>query len=99
EKSSRVIDIIRASGLAPDCVDLILDAQDLPRAIGYEEMADAFPISQITRSFVVLAGTFPQSITDMDPNIYEHIRERGEWTTWREEMQREGSWRKPIYGD
>jgi hypothetical protein len=99
QKSDILVDIIRASGLRPDNIDVILDGQDLPRAVGHEEMADAFPTSQITRTFVVLAGTFPRSITDMDPDTYEHTRERGEWTTWREEMQREGNWRRPLYGD
>lgn len=98
-KSDTVQDLMRLSGLAPTEIDLIVDAQDLPRAVGHEELRDAFPLSQAARAFVVLAGTFPKGITEMSPNEYEHTRERGEWLVWQDEIDRPGNWRRPNYGD
>ncbi len=99
DKSNLVSDIVAASGLSEGSIDLILDAQDLPLAVSHDEMRNVFPVVHAARTWVVLAGTFPRSITDMDPNDYEHKRERGEWLTWREEIERVGDWRRPVFGD
>jgi hypothetical protein len=100
DKAESVRSIVAASGHAPGEIDLIVDAQDLPRAASFEALRDHFPLSQVARNWVVLAGTFPSSITEMKPEDYEHIRERGEWSAWRDEMAHDvGSWRRPQYGD
>lgn len=99
QKAVEVRTIVTESGLGGADIDLILDAQDLPRAISYETLRDAFPISQGARTWAVVAGTFPPSITDMSPEIYQHTRDRDEWLAWREEITQSGHGRLPIYGD
>jgi hypothetical protein len=94
-----VSDITAESRLPDDAIDLILDAQDLPLAVSHDEMRGAFPLTHSARTWVVLAGSFPTSITDMTPDEYEHHRDRGEWTAWREEIELPGDWRRPIFGD
>jgi hypothetical protein len=99
EKAETVRDIVNAAELAAPEIDLILDAQDLPRAVQYDVLPDAFPVSRGARNWVILAGSFPASITEMKPDDYEHIRERGEWINWRDEASQSMSGRFPIYGD
>jgi Beta protein len=98
-KSETVRAISMDSALSDAEIDLVFDAQDLPRAISQEALRDLFPLSQRARSWIVLAGTFPSSITQMDPDQYEHQRERGEWIAWRDEIELSGLWRRPQYGD
>ena len=99
DKARLVSDIVVESRLPDDAIDLVLDAQDLPLAISHDEMRGAFPLTHSARTWVVLAGSFPTSITDMTPDDYEHRRERGEWTAWRDEIEVPGDWRRPIFGD
>lgn len=80
-------------------LDLVYDAQDLPLVFGHEALADVFPISQKARSWSVISGTFPASITPLSPNDYEHKLERTEWQAWKAEIDRNAGWRPPIYGD
>lgn len=100
EDKARLVDeMVRESGLRDNAMDLILDAQDLPRLISHDEMRAAFPLHHSARTWVALGGTFPPSITDKSPDVYEHKLERGEWTTWRDEMRVPANGRRPIYGD
>lgn len=99
EASNRVADIARASGLPDSEIDLIFDAQDLPRAVPYDALPSLFPLSRNARNWAVIAGSFPSSITDMHPDVYEHVRERAEWLNWHDESTRWMAGRFPIYGD
>lgn len=99
EKGRLVSDISAEAGLINESIDLVLDAQDLPLAVSHDEMRATFPLSQTARTWAVLAGSFPPSITDMPPDEYEHHRDRREWTAWRDEIEVPGAWRRPIYGD
>src|SRR3989454_702476 len=99
QKARQVTTIVKESRLREGDIDLVFDAQDLPRAVSHEALSDAFPIGQGARTWTVLAGTFPPSITAMSPDVYQHIRDRDEWLAWREEITQSGSGRTPIYGD
>lgn len=99
EKADVVTGILTAFEADPSDVDLIFDAQDLPRVLSHGALNDLFPLSQFARNWVVLGGSFPSSITDMKPDDYEHKRERREWTAWRDEMEIVGNSRRPLYGD
>jgi Beta protein len=99
EKARLVSDIATESRLLDDAIDLILDAQDLPLAVSHDEMRATFPLTHSARTWVVLAGSFPPSITDRSPEVYEHHLDREEWTTWRDEIQLPGDWRRPVFGD
>ncbi len=99
EKSSLVNAIAEESGLRESDIDVILDAQDLPLAVSHDEMRSEFPLVHSARTWVVLAGSFPKSITDMKPDEYEHRRDRGEWNAWRREIEQHGDSRRPMFGD
>lgn len=99
ESAARVTEIVDAFGRDLSDVDLIFDAQDLPRAISHDALGDAFPIYKAARNWVALGGTFPGSITHMDPDLYEHRWERAEWTTWRDGATQMSTARLPMYGD
>lgn len=99
DKAKDVAGIVVASGFKPSSIDLIFDAQDLPRVVSHRVLRDLFPISQEARNWVVLGGSFPTSITDMKPDDYEHKWERREWTAWRDEMEGMATSRRPLYGD
>ena len=99
-KNAQVVqDILATSGLPASELDLIFDAQDLPNAVAHEALRDFFPLSDTTRTWAVIAGSFPKSITDMSPDEYEHTRDRSEWLSWRDEILQAGTWRRPMYGD
>lgn len=96
----RVVDeVLASSGLGLGEIDIVADAQDLPRAVSHEELVAALPSGQQARTWAVVAGTFPESITPMRPDDYEHHRERGEWLAYLEEAGQESRWRRPIFGD
>jgi hypothetical protein len=99
EKSVVVDNLIRASRLPVQMVDLIADAQDLPRVASHEELAVAFPVAQECRTWAVVAGSFPDQITHLSPEQYEHRIERSEWSVFEVEMRRTAEWRRPLYGD
>lgn len=99
EASSRVTEIVRSCGLPDSDIDLIFDAQDLPRAVPYDALPDLFPLSRNARNWAVIAGSFPSTITDMHPDVYEHVRERAEWMNWLDESTRWTTGRFPVYGD
>jgi len=99
EKSATVASLAKASGLKDSELDLIFDAQDLPRALSYEELEIALPLSQTARTWSVVAGTFPASITDLSPDLYVHKLDRDEWTAWNEEIAHGRLHRLPDYGD
>lgn len=98
-QAAKTSDLVTASGVPATAIDLIIDAQDLPRTMSHEELADVFPASQTSRNYILLGGTFPGSITPMRPDDYQHFRERGEWSAWQEEMLESGAWRHPNFGD
>jgi hypothetical protein len=83
----------------PSEIDLIVDAQDLPRAVSHEQLRAHFPVSASSRTFAVVAGSFPAQITSLNPDIYEHRLDRGEWSTWKEEVAGANGDRVPVYGD
>ena len=87
------------SGIDASEIDFVVDAQDLPRVASHDELRDTFPLFETARTFAVVAGTFPPSITDLSPEHYVHRLERGEWGAWRQEMQQPTAWRRPAYGD
>jgi hypothetical protein len=99
EKADLVRVIARETGLMPSAIDLVFDAQDLPRAISHAELADWFPLSQSARSWVVAGGAFPPSISDMSPDEYEHKRDRAEWDAWQTELETPSSPRHPMFCD
>jgi hypothetical protein len=99
EKARVIRRLIVSSGLPNSQIDLIVDAQDLPRVASHEALCTAFPAGQTARNWVILAGTFPASITSMKPEDYEHFRERHEWQVWRNEALNGGPFRQPTYGD
>jgi hypothetical protein len=99
EKSTLVSQIAAQSNLDVNNIDVILDAQDLPLAVSHEEMRETLPLVHLARTWAVLSGTFPSSITSMTPDSYEHRRDRREWTAWREEIEQPGEWRRPVFGD
>lgn len=99
EKAKVAADLAMASELPDRMIDLIADAQDLPRVVTHEMLADAFPLSQSGRHWVLIAGSFPDAITHLRPDEYEHFIERSEWTTYEEEMEHKAQWRQPHYGD
>jgi hypothetical protein len=99
DKARLLSDIVAESRLPHDAIDLVLDAQDLPLAVSHDEMRDAFQLTHSARTWVVLAGSFPTSVTDMRPDDYEHRRDRGEWTAWRDEIELPGEGRRPVFGD
>jgi hypothetical protein len=98
-KAAAVRSIAAGSGEHPTDIDLIYDAQDLPRAVSHDALRDYLPLSAHARTWVVLAGTFPPMITDMKADEYEHKRERGEWAAWCEEISDDEGDRLPLYGD
>jgi len=98
EKALVVNQIVADSGLTPADIDLILDAQDLPRAVSHEEMRRIVPLVSTCRTWVVAAGTFPK-ISDLEHGIYEHLLDRGEFSAWREEIETHHSGRLPLFGD
>jgi hypothetical protein len=98
-KAELVRSISSSSGVANQDIDLVCDAQDLPRAVSHDQLRETFALSQTARVWAVVGGTFPKGITDMQPDDYEHRRERGEWIAWRDEIAQGGMWRAPIYGD
>lgn len=98
-KAAIADEIFRSSGLSTDRVDLFADAQDLPRAYSHRELAETLPLSQASRTWGLLAGTFPSSITHLSPDEYEHHLPREEWAAYIEETSRSAGFRRPEYGD
>jgi len=98
-KAAIVSDLVLQAGVDASEIDLVVDAQDLPRVVSHDELRDRFPLFENARTFAIVAGTFPPSITDLSPDQYVHKLERGEWSAWQQEMQQETAWRRPAYGD
>jgi hypothetical protein len=98
-KSRKIRELIAEAGLGSPSLDVVIDAHDLPRTLSHQSARDHFPIGQTARTYALIAGTFPRSITEMSPDDYEHFLERGEWVEWRTEMAALGQWRQPLYGD
>jgi hypothetical protein len=99
ELSARVDTLLSESRLVDGMIDLITDAQDLPRLNEFPALAAAFPIATRARLWAVVAGTFPASITDLSPEKYEHTLDRDEWQVYEEEVARELNYEPPAYGD
>ena len=99
EKAGIVASLAAASGLKDSELDLIFDAQDLPRALSYEELELTLPLTQTARSWSVVAGRFPASITHLSPDDYVHRLDRDEWTAWNDEIAHGRLHRQPDYGD
>jgi hypothetical protein len=98
-QNEKVERIISESGLDASAIDLIADAKDLPWAHSHEELERHLPICGSVRTWAVLAGTFPSSITPLDPDTYEHILPRDEWVAYAEGALKGGTLRTPTYGD
>lgn len=58
-KKQIVEDLVSQSRIPLSMIDVIADAQDLPRAYSHEDLASALPAGQQSRTWAVLAGTFP----------------------------------------
>lgn len=99
ERADDVLRLLNELGIPIEEVDLVVDAQDLPRLAGFDLLTEAFPQSALARNWVVLGGTFPSSITEYSPDDYEHLIERAEWSAWVEESGKLGGGRIPTYGD
>lgn len=54
EKAKQVVAVAKSSGLKDSDIDLIVDAQDLPRAVSYKDMESSLPMSQNARTWTVL---------------------------------------------
>lgn len=99
DKSQQVSTLVRLLGLPLSDLDLVLNAQHLPRLLNLRELEGAFPESGSVRNWVKLAGTFPPKVSDYDLDTYEHRLDRDEWLTWEEEVQSGDLGRIPHYGD
>jgi len=99
DKAAFAREILKSSGLPGSEIDLFFDAQDLPRAASYEQFQDLFPLTLTARTWAVLGGAFPASITEMSPETFEHFLDRDEWDAWKEEIGGKGLRRIPLYGD
>lgn len=99
EKARVVSEIVDRSGIPENLIDFVAHAQDLPRLLSHEEIVAMFPIALRARSWTVVAGTFPPSITHLSPDDYEHHLERSEWLVYADELERSAAARRPQYGD
>jgi hypothetical protein len=99
DKARIVSEIIDRAGIPEHLIDFVADAQDLPRLLSHEEIVALFPIALRARSWTVVAGAFPPTITHLSPDDYEHHLERSEWLVYAEELERPTSSRSPQYGD
>jgi hypothetical protein len=80
-------------------IDFVVDAQDLPRTYTHSDLRAAFQVCDDVRTWSVVAGTFPQGITHLSPDQYEHAQDRDEWLVWCEEVLGAQGNRLPLYGD
>ena len=99
QASIAVQSLIDRAGLSPSQIDLVTDAQDLPRIVSHSEIRSAFPITTAARSWSHLAGSFPGAITHLEADEYEHTLERAEWTVWLDEIGNTEVGRAPDFGD
>jgi hypothetical protein len=99
ENAAVVQHLANSSGLRSSQIDLVVDAQDLPRAVSHQAIRAAIPLSHSARTWVLLAGSFPRAITHMRPEDYEHLVERAEWISWRDNVAQEQDSRSPWFGD
>jgi hypothetical protein len=98
--AQRANDIVRECGLAADRIDLVVDAKDLPSVVSIVEMHDSLTAAPFCRSWTVLAGTFPRSITHLSPETLLHRLERREWISYRDQLEEDGARiRLPWFGD
>lgn len=98
-KSALVDALVRWYGLRHCDVDLVVDAQDLPSVMTQRAIADAFPICNTCRSWTIVAGTFPNTITHLSRERYVHILPRTEWTAFSGDVSLRSGERTPLYGD
>lgn len=93
EKARVVSEIVDRSGIPENLIDFVAHAQDLPRLLSHEEIVAMFPIALRARSWTVVAGTFPPSITHLSPDDYEHHLERSDGsctqTSWSGQRRRD----------
>ncbi len=90
---------VRQSGLSQQQIDLIVDAQDLPSVMSQQQIATQFPLSQTSRTWAIVAGTFPSTVTDLSPDKYLHRLPRTEWTEFSDDVSLPNGWRTPVFGD
>lgn len=99
EKSARVAQLAESSALPADIIDLIADAEDLPSHVPLVNFANALPLSRTSRSWSVVAGSFPAGIAELSADIHEHILERTEWLSYVEQLPTLVGQRIPAFGD
>lgn len=80
-------------------VDLIADAQDLPRTHSISQLAAEIPFIAGVRSWTVSGSSFPAAVTHLSPDAYEHTIERAEWTSYRQAWRESRDIRMPWFGD
>jgi hypothetical protein len=98
-KTSRVAALVEMLALPPEDLDLVVDTQDLPSTETHDRLRAAFPLHSSARTWATLGGAFPKSISHLSPKEYEHRLARVEWSSWRDEVDRPGDFRRPLYGD
>lgn len=98
-KATFVNAVLESSGLDHNQIDLVIDAQDLPSVASQQQLADAFALSQSSRTWAIIAGTFPSAVTHLSADDYIHLLPRTEWMEFSSDRSLGSGKRTPLYGD
>ncbi len=94
----RIAAALRATGLGPEAVYIVVDLRDTPAARSHAQVRKALGNANRFASVVVLAGVFPADLTQYQPGVASESRT--EWTTWwREHVTTPTDERMLAFGD
>jgi hypothetical protein len=96
--ASRIAAALRATGLGPETVHIVVDLKDAPVATSHGQIRTMLRNANQYASVVVLAGVFPTDLTQYQPGVASEPRT--EWTTWwREHVTTPANERLLAFGD